>query len=222
MSAIAPVTAPSRAPAGDARPGVSLLPGSGSQLSFRALLLRSAPARPEGEVVSLPRPAVRPPVGAAPHTNAPSRATDTTDPGGSPTAGIAEESDSLDPRHPRRGATAPPDPFQAFSTVAVPASLPAMHGGEAASNARAAASLDDLVPSLVRRIAWSGDRRRATMRLEIGAGALSGATLLVHAEAGRVRVHLDVPPGVDAQAWQRRIERRLASRGVATDSVEVT
>jgi hypothetical protein len=73
----------------------------------------------------------------------------------------------------------------------------------------------------VRRIAWSGDRHRGTVRLELGAGELAGGTLLVHAEDGRVRVHLDVPPGVDTRQWEQRIRDRLAARGVATDIVEV-
>jgi hypothetical protein len=74
----------------------------------------------------------------------------------------------------------------------------------------------------VRRVAWSGDGKRGTARLEIGAGALEGATLLVHADGGRVRVQLDVPPGIDAGDWQRRIAARLSLRGISTESVEVT
>ncbi len=92
----------------------------------------------------------------------------------------------------------------------------------ASPQARAAVSLEDLMPAMVRRIAWSGDRDRGTVRLEIAAGELDGATLLVHAAGGRVRVQLDVPAGIDARRWQQRIERRLASRGVPVDAVEVT
>ncbi|MGA7124096.1 MAG: hypothetical protein WBY94_28600 [Polyangiaceae bacterium] len=92
----------------------------------------------------------------------------------------------------------------------------------ATTNARMGASLEDLVPVLVRRIAWSGDRHRGTVRIELGAGELAGGTLLVHAEDGRVRVHLDAPPGADPRQWQQRIRDRLATRGLATDSVEVT
>jgi hypothetical protein len=59
------------------------------------------------------------------------------------------------------------------------------------------------------------------MRLELGAGELAGGTLLVHADAGRVRVHLEVPTGVDAAGWQRRIRERLEARDIPTDEVEV-
>jgi hypothetical protein len=86
---------------------------------------------------------------------------------------------------------------------------------------RARTSLEDLLPALVRRIAWSGDARRGTVRLELGAGALAGATVLIHAEDGRLRVHLRAPAGVDAEAWRSRIEARLARRGLAVDHVEV-
>lgn len=104
---------------------------------------------------------------------------------------------------------APPPP------VTAPAPAPA-----AAPPARA--SLEDLLPALVRRVAWSGDARRGTVRLELGAGSLSGATLLVQSEQGRVEVRLSVPPGVDAEAWRARIASRLAARGLEVDTIEVT
>ena len=98
---------------------------------------------------------------------------------------------------------------------------PAVVAAEVPST-RASASLEDLMPALVRRVAYSGDGRRGTMRLELGAGRLAGSTLLVHAEGGRVRVHLEVAPGLDGSGWRERIEERLGSRGIATDTVEVT
>jgi hypothetical protein len=85
----------------------------------------------------------------------------------------------------------------------------------------AAPSLEDLLPALVRRVAWSGDGHRGTIRLELGAGALAGSTLLVHADAGRVRVKLDLAAGVNAAGLRERIEQRLHDRGVDAESVEV-
>jgi len=84
------------------------------------------------------------------------------------------------------------------------------------------ASLEDLLPALVSRVAWSGDARRSAVRMELGAGSLSGATLLVQSDKGRVEVRLSVPPGVDAEAWRARIASRLAARGLDVDLVEVT
>jgi hypothetical protein len=90
------------------------------------------------------------------------------------------------------------------------------------SSVRLAPSLEHLMTALVRRVAWSGDGRRGSARLEIGAGALAGATLVIHADDGRVRVHLDVPPGIDVSAWRERIARSLAARRIATDELDVT
>jgi hypothetical protein len=82
-------------------------------------------------------------------------------------------------------------------------------------------SLEELLPLLVKRVAWSGDGRSGAVRLEIGAGALSGATLFVQAEAGRVRIHLELPPGEARDEWHARITSCLARRGVSCDAVEV-
>lgn len=105
-------------------------------------------------------------------------------------------------------------------TAPPPSSLPGLPASVDA--ARAPISLEDLLPAFVRRIAWSGDGKRGTVRLEIGAGELAGGTLLVAAEGGRVQVHLTVPAGVDPAAWQARIRRRLESRQILAETVEVT
>jgi hypothetical protein len=89
-------------------------------------------------------------------------------------------------------------------------------GGET----RARASFEDLLPALVRKVAWSGDSRRGSILLELGAGALAGATLLVHADDGQVRVRLSAP-GVDLDGWRERIAGRLAALGLSVEDVEV-
>jgi hypothetical protein len=134
-----------------------------------------------------------------------------------------DEDDPLDPMRRHRAAA---DPQGLLICPTGPAQVDSLATGTssppATTNARMGASLEDLFPALVRRIAWSGDRHRGTVRIELGAGELAGGTLLVHAEDGRVRVHLDAPPGADSRQWQQRIRDRLATRGLATDSVEVT
>ncbi len=82
-------------------------------------------------------------------------------------------------------------------------------------------SLEDLVPQLVKKIAWSGDAQRGTVRMELGAGELAGATLTVSAEAGRVSVHMQTPPGTDIAAWRERLTSRLEGRGLSLESVSV-
>lgn len=82
-------------------------------------------------------------------------------------------------------------------------------------------SLEDLLPQMVRKVAWSGDGRRGTIRLELGEGELAGGTLLVHADQGRIAVHLTAPSGADVAGWRDRIAARLASRGLSVDDVQV-
>jgi hypothetical protein len=81
--------------------------------------------------------------------------------------------------------------------------------------------LSEFWPLLVRRIAWSGDTRRGCVRLELGAGPLTGGTLFLRSEEGRVHVKLNAPPGVDLEGWRVRIAARLAARGLALEGVEV-
>jgi hypothetical protein len=83
-------------------------------------------------------------------------------------------------------------------------------------------SLEHMLSRLVRRIAWSGDARAGAAHLEIGAGALEGATLTIHADGGAVRVSLRLPPGTDAQEWRERLARRLGGRGLALAELDVS
>ncbi len=91
--------------------------------------------------------------------------------------------------------------------------------GAPTSNPSAPASLEELLPALVRKIAWSGDARRGAVRIELGAGALAGATLLVAADGGRVRVTLSAQPGVELEPYRDRIVARLAARGLDADVI---
>ncbi len=82
-------------------------------------------------------------------------------------------------------------------------------------------SLEHVLSRLVRRIAWSGDAHTGSARLELGAGALEGATLTIHSDDGKVRVSLELPPGVDQAEWKERIARRLGARGLQVTALEV-
>ena len=119
--------------------------------------------------------------------------------------------DELDPSARQAAQLAPPMAFAA-PKPADPAAAPL-------ANARV--SLEDLVPQLVKKIAWSGDAQRGTVRMELGAGELAGATLTVSAEHGRVSVRVDTPPGTDTAAWRERLASRLAAKGIALDGVDV-
>jgi hypothetical protein len=73
--------------------------------------------------------------------------------------------------------------------------------------------LEQLFSQLVRRVAWGGDRRKGTARIEFGSGELSGATLLVEADQNELKVDLELPPGVPAEPWRERLAARLQERG---------
>ena len=120
-------------------------------------------------------------------------------------------SDPLDALNRQTAQLAPIAPLPA---PVLPATAPA-------AEARACISLEDLVPALVRKVAWSGDGSRGVVRMELGSGALAGGTLQICVEAGRVRVHLNLPAGVDMDAWRGRIARRLAGRGLDIEEIVV-
>jgi hypothetical protein len=139
---------------------------------------------------------------------------------------MENESERQSARHKSLGDEAPLDSSARHAAQLAPPSLGtlALSGdapGPAQVEARVRSSLEDLLPALVRRVAWSGDGRRGTVRLELGAGELAGATLLVHVDDGRVRLQLSVPPGVSSGGWSERIAERLAARGLVVEGVEV-
>jgi hypothetical protein len=76
--------------------------------------------------------------------------------------------------------------------------------------------MEELLPQLVRRIAWAGDRRRGTVHMELGAGRHAGSTVTVHADAGRVRVEVQ---GAEADDLRSRIQARLERQGIDVESV---
>ncbi len=115
------------------------------------------------------------------------------------------------------------DPFaRQAAQLAPPGALaPSEETENVAAQTNARVSLEELVPQLVKKIAWSGDAQRGTVRMELGAGELAGSTLTVSADNGRVSVHVNAPPGTDTHAWRERLTNRLESRGLAIDTIEV-
>jgi hypothetical protein len=214
VAATSPATVGNRLIGHDAaRPGAA----SGAvppRVAFRTLLAidERVPVRTDatsGSPLAAPRLAAAPIAGK--------------DVAGAPRSAVTDDDDPLDPLHRHRAALRSPETLSS-SPVVVPPSLPvgaAPPPPFVPATRRAAASVEELIPLLVRRASWAGDARRGTARLEIGAGELAGAVLVVHADAGRVRVRLDVPPGIDASGWQTRIRARLSSRSIEADEVEV-
>jgi hypothetical protein len=76
--------------------------------------------------------------------------------------------------------------------------------------------LQNLLTGLARRVAWGGERRKGSARIELSEGALAGATLVVHTEQRSVSVEIELPEGSNAgQGLQQRILDRLERRGFA-------
>jgi hypothetical protein len=72
----------------------------------------------------------------------------------------------------------------------------------------------ELWARLVRRVALGGDGRRATARIEIGAGEWAGAAIVVHAVEREITLEIDLPAGARVEAWRERIADRLRERGL--------
>lgn len=130
---------------------------------------------------------------------------------------------------PSRRSAVRPDPLdpatrhsaQMAPLLGTTESLRAPATPETPVQASARVSLEEVLPALVRRIAWSGDGKKGSLQLEFGQGVLAGGTLLIHADDGRVRVELRAPPGTDTVEWKSRITSRLERRGLRLDEVLV-
>ena len=105
--------------------------------------------------------------------------------------------DPLDPAVRQLAQLGPPPPPVAPTTSVDTAIAP-----------RARVSLEELLPQLVRRIAWAGDRRRGSVQLELGAGPHAGTVVTVHADDGRVRVEV---------RGSEELRARIAAAGMPVD-----
>lgn len=121
----------------------------------------------------------------------------------------ARDLDLLDPAARHAASLAPP--ALSTTTPVTPA-----EASEAPLRAR---SLEELLPALVRRIAWAGDKHKGTVRLELGAGAYAGTTVVVHADGGRVRVEISGSEGPELDRLRQRLDGRLRGHGLDVESV---
>lgn len=128
---------------------------------------------------------------------------------------------ALDPDVRRSLELGPPPFVGMISPQATPVAIEAP-GNQPKADHHARATLDELLPLLVQKIAWTGNGQRGSVRMELGAGKLAGGTILVHADDGKVRVEVSAPSGADPVEWRKRIDARLREHGLDVDSVEVT
>ncbi|MEB2313798.1 MAG: hypothetical protein OZ928_18285 [Polyangiaceae bacterium] len=122
------------------------------------------------------------------------------------------------------GDDAPPplDPLSRHLAFDRPPALAtaAPHASAPPPNA-ALPAVEELVQRLVRRVAWGGDGRRGTARVELGAGELAGATITVESSGRELHVEVELPPGVEAEPWRERLSARLRARGFELATLEV-
>lgn len=104
------------------------------------------------------------------------------------------------------------DPLALFGIGSVGAAV-------APPSVAAPVALDPLVAELLRSIAWGGDRRRGTARLELGSGRYRGLSVKVEAVGDSLQIDLEAPAGVDAAALGARLVERFEARGLRVDSL---
>jgi hypothetical protein len=76
--------------------------------------------------------------------------------------------------------------------------------------------LQNLLTGVARRVAWGGDRRKGSARIELSDGVFAGGTLVVHTEERSVSVEIELPShGVAGHGLEQRIRERLEQRGFA-------
>jgi hypothetical protein len=126
---------------------------------------------------------------------------------------------SLDEEKPRPKASAtekpekPTDLLDPTARVTAHLALPMASSSVAPTeqvSSRARVSLEELVPQVLRRIAWGGDRTKGTACLEL----TSGDKVTVHAEGRRVRIEVD-----GNEDLERRIASRLRAAGIEVESI---
>ena len=79
---------------------------------------------------------------------------------------------------------------------------------------------DDLaLERIVKRLSWGGNGKRGSARIELGAGSLAGATLLVHAEGREVTIEVEGADPSAVEALARRISHRLDQKGLSLREV---
>lgn len=183
-------------------------------LAFKALLM--APAKPK-PAAPPPKPAVR---GA--ETPSPGKAAShaaKAGPDDKRSAGVGAKPLAIDDEKPKTAKAKPTvgdkegellDPSTRLAAqLAPPLASSAPTTAEHVTQ-RARVSLEELVPHVLRRIAWGGDRTKGSVHLELA----SGDKVTVFAEGRRVRIEVDGNPDLEA-----RIGSRLRAAGIEVEGV---
>jgi hypothetical protein len=201
----------------------SALPSRGAQLlgkAFAGILARSR-ARGEGRGEAVGAAVPQPPLGKG---AAPSATTQAAPAERGPIpAEKGDDGEAGAPRGPRDDARdlelLDPASRHAASLAPPLTTSPSLGPAAATEAPLRARSLEELLPALVRRIAWAGDKHKGTVSLELGAGSYAGTTVVVHADGGRVRVEISGSEGPELDRLRARLDGRLRSHGLDVESV---
>jgi hypothetical protein len=191
--AASPIRTP-KAPSAQARP-----------LAFKALLMKAAKPMPKRAAANPAPAAVRSPERAATTTTTTTTTITTTT---HPVKPVVDEDKPKPKTKPTEADIL--DPTTRITASLAPPMPSAIAGPTEQVTQRARVSLEELVPQVVRRIAWGGDRTKGSVHLEL----VSGEKVTVHAEGRRVRV--EVEGNADLE---RRIGSRLRAAGIEVESV---
>lgn len=75
------------------------------------------------------------------------------------------------------------------------------------------ASVEELAPQLLRKMAWSGDGKRGAARLELGGGSLSGAVVMLEADGHDVALSVEGLTASEESSLRSRLSEGLSARG---------
>jgi hypothetical protein len=148
-----------------------------------------------------------PPLAAHPHAAAPRHQQRGHDP---------HESSHQDDRHERDGHDLDAsDPTWAHRTALM---APPLHDVQADARAHVDtvarhASVEELAPQLLRKMAWSGDGKRGAARLELGSGTLSGAVVTLEADGREVALAVEGLTASEESSLRERLAEGLSARG---------
>ncbi len=155
----------------------------------------SSPALPP---LTPPSPALPPPAHPEPPRERGARAAGEPDP-------------PLDVPQPRSA------PIDVLDPMARTLAQPLVRGAEPAPAAAPPSPLSPpdelLLDRLVKRLSWGGNGRRGSARIELGAGSLAGATLLVHADGSELTLEIEGADPRAAEEFTARISQRLGDKG---------
>jgi hypothetical protein len=113
-----------------------------------------------------------------------------------------------------------PDPLDPMTRVlAVPAGGPPVAPVCHPATPPMSAPDEVLLDRVVKRLSWGGSGKRGTARIELGAGSLAGATLLLQAEGRELTLEVEGASPEAVRDFAARLGERLDAKGIVLAEV---